>query len=208
MTCWTTQRNKLMLKAPQCLTYELERRKYLTLKTLHTAAVKCKISAVHPSIHTSVEEHTFKTLSLSWKKKRFSSVFLLQTPKISQQSSHLQNAFQPFSEHAFISDWGAQATLATSGKRWSFGAWIWMLSGVKEWGSVMQCCLWHILCSAPCSNHTPDVPGLLLLSLNLRPTESASSRNLGPYSAALIEEDTKEPSSVWASKSYRGPLLN
>lgn len=140
-------------------------RSILASKMSHSAALKSKIYPVHPSIRTS--KYLRKSVI---KSEPFLSVFLLLTPKISQQNSHLQNAFQPFSKPAFISDWGAQATLATSGKRWSPGAWIWMLSGVKEWGSVMQCCLWHILCSAPCSNHTPDVPGLLLLSLNLRPT--------------------------------------
>lgn len=29
-----------------------------------------------------------------------------------------------------------------------------------------------------------------------------------PYRPALTEKGTKEPSSVWVSKSYRGPLLN
>lgn len=77
------------------------------MKTLHTASLKCS-----PPIYSYISGGKYlQNTDSVMKRKRFLSVFLLQTPKISQQSSHLQNTFQPFSEHAFISDWGAQATL-------------------------------------------------------------------------------------------------
>lgn len=162
-----------MLNSWVFFTLSWGRRKYFSIENITHSSFK--MQSTHLFIH-----QWRKIPSEHWvchEKKTF-FVFLLQTSKISQQSSHLQNTFQPL----------VSMPLSLIGeRRLHSGAWIWMLSGVKEWGSVMQCCLWHILCSAPCSNHTPDVPGLLLLSLNLRPTESASSRNLGPYRPALTE---------------------
>lgn len=76
--------------------------------------------------------------------------------------------------------WGVQAAASVWPRMLSMAMNMDAVSGVKEWAPVMRCCLWHILCSTPSSNHTPDVPELLLLSLNLWPAVSADSRSLRP----------------------------